>query len=274
MGYTLEAVRSWVGRDAIDADGHLAGVVGHPYRDAQTGGVTWLAIVLGGDEGHVVPVPLEGCEPTGTAIRLPVLGDTLRAAPRFGATEPLSPGAEATLVGHFGRRRRDEGSGGGSQPPPDADADRRGEIVSRLREAHALEGEGILRLEALQATLEDPEVGHDASLHAETTKLHRTGVEERLKLLEKTPSHLRDMRHGARAMAAGVKGRVSRDPVMLLRDAIAFEEREAAFYAELEALARGAGDTATADLAAAHRADEEAMAVTLTGSIARMDSPV
>lgn len=273
MAYTVEAVRGWVGRDAVDAEGHLVGVVGHPYRDAQTGGVTWLAIVLGGDEEHVVPVPLEGCEPTGTAIRLPILGDTLRAAPRFGATEPLSPGAETTLSGHFGSRRGDEGRHR-AQAPPDADAEHRGEIVSRLREAYALEGEGILRLEALQTMLEDPEVSHDASLHTETTKLHRTGVEERLELLEKTPSHLRDVRHGARAMAAGVKGRLVGNPVELLRDAIAFEEREAAFYAELEALARGAGDTATAELAAAHRADEEAMAVTLTGSIARIDSPV
>lgn len=273
MSYTVEAVRGWVGRDALDADGHLVGAVGHPYRDAQTGGVTWLAIVLDGEEDHVVPVPLEGCEPTGTAIRLPVLGDTLRTAPRFGTTEPLSPGAETTLLAHFGRRRRDDGPDG-PQRLPDAEQARLGEIVSRLREAHALEGEGILRLEALRSALEDPEVGHDASLHAETTKLHRAGVEERLKLLEKTPSHLRDVRHGARAMAAGVKDRLGGDPVEVLRDAIAFEEREAAFYAELEALARAAGDTATADLAAAHRADEEAMAVTLTGSIARIDSPV
>jgi ferritin-like metal-binding protein YciE len=270
---TLEAVRAWVGREAVDADGQHVGQVAHAYRDEATGAPAWLAIAAQDGAARVVPVPLAGAEETGRAIRLAVLGDTVRGAPRMASGAGLSPEQARIAAAHYGLP--------GPPPPPRAadvppavEPRARRPIVAKLREAYALEGEGILRLHALVATVPDPEVRHDATLHANVSQLHRTGVEERLKALERSPSALRTAAHGLRAAARSARGTlVGGGAIGALREAEAFERREAAFYAELEQLARGAGDGPTGDLAAAHRAEEEAMAATLAATLRRLDRP-
>jgi ferritin-like metal-binding protein YciE len=267
IAYTAETVRSWHGRAAVDADGHeLGAVVADVWPD-------WLAIERSGGTGEIVLAPLAGAEPTGQAIRLAVLGDTVLQAPPV--ADPAAPDqAERTrLAAHYARPVAPAPASPAAPPPGRVDGTRRRSIVARLRAADALEGEGLRRLHALPAAVGDPEVQHDATLHAGVTELHRTGIERRLAALEAGPSKARDALRAIRATLAGARGRTGLSGSAALRDAEAFERREAAFYEELETLARAAGDTATADLAAAHRADELAAADTLAGSVPRLESP-
>jgi ferritin-like metal-binding protein YciE len=266
MPPTPEEVRDWVGSDVLDAEGTGLGRLIGAYLD-DAGRPQWLAVEI--DE-RVAPVPAAGAEPAGRVVRVAALATDVRLAPRIGRDEPLGPGTEAQLAAHY--RREQPPSPPEATAPPQLDPEQRAAVVAKLREAYSLEGEALLRLEALIATVSDDEVGHDATLHSDETQLHRTGVEERLKALDAAPSKLRDVAHGAQAAAAGVAGGVQ-GAVAAVRDAEEFERREAAFYAELEQLARAVGDSATATLAAKHRADEEAMAVKLAGSITRLDSP-
>lgn len=285
MHYTVELVRGWIGRDALDAEGTLLGTVAEAYADQVTGRPTWLGIRLaeeaddpgraagaGSQPGGVTPVPIDDAEPTGSAIRVAALAEAVRAAPRFAAGRTLEIGDEDALAAHYGLSEPETAAT--PDPAPQVDPARQGEVVELLQEAFALEAEGMLRLQTLIAGVEDPEVSHDATLHLDQTQLHRSGVEERLKALDASPSALEQVAHAAQAAVAGLKEKLEGDAVAAVRDAVEFERREADFYARLEALARAAGDTATADLASAHAADEAAAADVFAGSIPRLDSPV
>lgn len=287
MHYTVELVRGWIGRDALDAEGTLLGQIAEAYSDERTGRPTWLGIRLADDRarttdgtsegpssahGGVAPVPIGDSEPTGTAIRVATLAATVRSAPRFAAGATLELADEDALAAHYGLTEPEVAAE--PDPPPQADPGRQGEVVALLREAFALEADGMLRLQTLISTVQDPEVSHAATLHLDQTQLHRSGVQERLKALDASPSSVEQAAHAAQAAVAGLRERLQGDPVAAVRDAVAFERREAEVYARLEALARGAGDSDTADLAAAHRADEAAAADVLAGSIPRLDSPV
>jgi ferritin-like metal-binding protein YciE len=230
---TFEQVAQWIGRDALDADGRLVGRVAAVHRDL-SGAPSTLEI----DDGGVLSVPVEGCEEAGTAIRLPI------------ADGPAPP-------------RHDRANGVVSEETGFAQSSS-DEVVERLKEAYALEGEGLARLEAMAAAFEDVELQHRCTTHSEETINHRTGVEERLHALGEKPGKPISL---SSPLPKGL------GPVELLREAVEFEQREASFYDELEALARAAGDTATADLAAAHRADELAAADSFRAEIPRIDSP-
>lgn len=269
MRPTVEDVRSWTGRDVVDAEGHELGRLMGAFLDAGDR-PRWLAVQAG--DGEVVPVPVEGVEPTGGAVRAAALGKTVRGAPRLALQDELTDELERRLEAHYGVGGDDATPS--PQPAPDVEAGAQEAIVERLREAYALESEALLRLQTLVSVVEDDEVQHDATLHTAQTEMHRTGVQARLAALEASSSTLHDAAHAAKASLAGLVEKIHGNPVVAVRDAEAFERREAAFYAELEELARAAGDTATADLAAGHRADEEAMAVRFAGSIPRLDSPV
>ena len=263
----------------LDADGVRLGIVDGPVAGDEGVAPHWLGLELDGAGAEVVPVPAAGAEPTGSAVRVATLEQAVRSAPPGPLGRPLTAAEDSALAAHYAAAR--PGSGGHPQapvtdgsPPPTLGPAAKQQIVARLREAYALEGEGILRLEALIKTVQDPEVRHGATLHKNETRLHRTGVEERLKALDAAPSTSRDAARAARATAAGLRARLRGDPTAAVRDAEAFERREAGFYASLEELARRLGDTATVDLAVSLRADELAQADSLAGCIPRLDSPV
>src|SRR3954454_13947349 len=136
---TFEQVSRWVGRDALDADGRRLGVVAGVRRD-DSGAVDSLEI---SEEGAVVlVVAVEGCEETGTAVRLPIAEGAARQ-PWAGKQT-----SDVVLTAH----------------EPD------GQVIERLQEAYALEGEGLARLEALAAAFEDAGVQHRCTLHAGETQ--------------------------------------------------------------------------------------------------------
>jgi ferritin-like metal-binding protein YciE len=146
-------------------------------------------------------------------------------------------------------------------------------VAQYLREAHELELELVRALQSQIAA--SPRGAHRTALeaHLEETRSHATRVRERLARLE-GGEDAGIVRAGL-GLVQGVAGQLlafSRTPIDLVRgsgseervlrdarDACAAEAYEIATYATLERVARDAGDTTTATLAAAIRRDEEAM---------------
>jgi ferritin-like metal-binding protein YciE len=268
---TLEELTAWRGRDALDADGTPLGTIAQVYVSATTGEPQWLALDLDSEAEYVL-VPVAGAEPTGSAIRIAQLADTIRSAPRLAKDAELTPDDEQVLRTHYGldtRRLRPPVE----RPGPGALADpaTRSAIVTALRNVLALERSGLRRLQKLAETVKDPEALHDVVLHRNHTTGHCEAVAARLDELEPEPWTWRDaIPFGVIRRARDGLERPSGDETDALEYAEAFERGEAARYRDLERLARHAGDGRTAALAARHRADEEAMAVRLAGDRARL----
>jgi ferritin-like metal-binding protein YciE len=146
-------------------------------------------------------------------------------------------------------------------------------VAHYLREAHELELELVRTLQSQIAA--SSRGAHRTALeaHLEETRSHATRVRERLARLE-GGEDAGVVRAGL-GLVQGVAGQLlafTRTPIDLVRgsgseervlrdarDACAAEAYEIATYATLERVARDAGDTTTATLAATIRRDEEAM---------------
>jgi ferritin-like metal-binding protein YciE len=263
---TLAELQSWAGREALDADAEPIGEVVATFVGEASGAPQWLAVQTGAHGDDVTPVPIEGAEPTGRAIRFPHPADTIRAAPHQSLTEDLTPDQDRELEIFYGLTdeppEQPLSSGGG----PGADPS----VLAALKKAHALEREAISRLQSLVSSLDDAELQHDAARHLTETEGHEAALAGRLEQLEAAPSSLRDAL--GIATAKGTPSTSATD--VLLREALEFERRECSVYDELAATARSAGDGATEQIAQKIRADEEAIAASLAGALRRIGETV
>jgi ferritin-like metal-binding protein YciE len=269
--WTLAELDAWRGREALDAEAQPVGRIVSTFVSQESGKPRWLAVETGAHGHEVTPVPIEGAEPTGGAIRFPHPADTILAAPHLNGAD-LAAEQDRQLVAFYGLEEppppRPQPPGAGPRPSP--------AVIDALRAAHALEREAHSRLQSLISTLGDVELQHDAARHLTETDGHAAAIAGRLEQLEAAPSGLRDMLGMATAKGVSLVSRsvTGSRTAHLLRDALGFERRECGFYDELAATARGAGDSATEAIAVRIRADEEAMAETLAGALRRMGQPV
>jgi ferritin-like metal-binding protein YciE len=269
--WTREELETWGGREALDADAEPVGHIYAVFVDDDSRAARWLAVRTGAHGDDVTPVPVDGAEPTGAAIRLPHPAATIRAAAHVAPGRDLTPEEDRQLVAFYGLAPAPTPSPRPAGGGPGVDA----AVLEGLRSAHALEREAYNRLQSLISTLEDAELQHDVARHLTETEGHAAAVSGRLEQLESAPSSLQDALGVVTGKGASMAGAIAsgKDPGDLLRDALAFERRECAVYTELAATARGAGDGATAEIAEKIRADEEAMAETVAGALRRMGQP-
>jgi len=264
--WTLAELESWRGREALDGDGEPAGEIVATFVDEHSGAPRWLAVRTGAHGDDVTPVPAEGAEPTGAAIRLPHPLATIMAAPHLRADADLTPDQDRQLGSVYGL----EAPPPPSPNPPGGGPGADDAVVAALRDAHALERDALGRLQSLVSSLDDDELQHDVARHLTETEGHEAAIGGRLEQLEAGPSALQDALGAVTAKAVAAAGA---DTAAELRDALEFERRECAAYAELIQTARDAGDGATAQIAEKIRADEEAMAETIAAALRRMGEP-
>jgi uncharacterized protein (TIGR02271 family) len=81
----------WEGRDVIDQNGELVGVVTALYAHAGSETPAWAVVRTGLFGMKESFVPIAGAEPTGGQVRVQVTKEDVRGAPR------MSPGGELTL---------------------------------------------------------------------------------------------------------------------------------------------------------------------------------
>jgi ferritin-like metal-binding protein YciE len=259
---TPAELQAWAGREALDADAEPIGHVIAMFAGQASGAPRWLAVQTGAHGEDVTPVPIDGAEPTGGAIRFPHPAARVRAAPHQSLTQDLTPEQDRELEAFYGLT-----AAAPEQPlPPGGGPGADAAVIAALKDAHALEREAIGRLQSLVSSLDDAELQHGAARHLTETEGHEAALAGRLEQLESAPSAVRDLlAHSKPALPSGTPA--------LLRDALEFEQRECAAYDELAATARRAGDGATEQLAQKIRADEEAMAETLAAALRRMGEP-
>jgi ferritin-like metal-binding protein YciE len=264
VNWTLAELESWRGRELLDGDAERVGEIVATYLDEDNGAPRWLALRTGAHGDDVSPVPIEGAEPTGAAIRVPHPLATIMSAPHLGPDDDLTREQDRQLCSFYGLEK----------PPPPAPNPPGGgpgvddDVVSALRDAHALEREALARLQSLVSSLDDDELQHDVARHLTETEGHEAAIGGRLEQLEAGPSILQDVLGRATAVAGG--GGSTADK---LRDALEFERRECEAYLELATTAREAGDGATAEIAQRIHADEDAMAQTIAAALRRMGEP-
>jgi ferritin-like metal-binding protein YciE len=281
---TIEDVRAWTGRTAQDPYGVALGTIAGTLHDEQTGSPEWLVISPDDSDAEGVLVPVGGALPTGRRIRVVPIAGVVRTAPRVRIGESINVASKRQAAAHYGLALDSDASGSGqlrdrdalrpeavAEPadaiPPVGDPHKRAEIVQALQAAHAMEQASLRLLAAMRWRLQDEELVHDVAFHHKATNRHAERLRERLDELE--AGRGRPLEWAARRIAY-VQAQLGRfrshpDPADL-RQAHAFEQGEAAAYERLEQLARDAGDSRTAALARANRADELAMVMTIEQS--------
>lgn len=152
-------------------------------------------------------------------------------------------------------------------------------IAQYLEEARAMELALVRTLQSHRAIA--PAGPYRAALdrHLRETRDHADRIARRLRELDRGPGAA-EMAYGLAQQMAGQVLALGKTPLDMLRggsaeerllknakDECATEALEIATYDALEQLARQAGDDATAELAADHRADEERMLATLREQI-------
>jgi len=95
-------LRSWVGRQAIDANGDKIGKISDVYVDDDTGQPEWLAVNTGLFGTKVNFVPLAGATPSGDDVMISYDKATVKDAPNAEADGSLSPEEEEALYRHYG----------------------------------------------------------------------------------------------------------------------------------------------------------------------------
>jgi ferritin-like metal-binding protein YciE len=264
MRWTLEELDAWRGHEVLDGDAERVGEVVATFVDEDSRAPRWLAVRTGAHGDDVSPVPFDGAEPTGAAIRVPHPVAMVVAAPHVASAADLTADQDRELCSFYGLE---------APPPPRPhpvggapgvdDA-----VVAALRDAYALERQAHARLQSLIKALDDEELKHDVARHLTETEGHAAAIAGRLEQLEEAPSSVREMLGVAEAVATPPG-----ETADLLRAALEFERRECATYVDLTGTARDAGDDATAAIAEKIRADEEAMAETIAAALRRMGEP-
>jgi hypothetical protein len=115
---SIEAARGWRARTVVDRDGAPLGQITHIYLDRLTREPEW-ALVVTGEGGRQVFVPLVDAAEQEDRVRVPVEGALVSNAPAIRAGRQLSEEETARLHGHYGgapelrwaSARRDPGGG-------------------------------------------------------------------------------------------------------------------------------------------------------------------
>jgi ferritin-like metal-binding protein YciE len=137
--------------------------------------------------------------------------------------------------------------------------DIREELVTYLRDAHALESQALTLLEAGPTIAGFDELADAFREHLDQTREHQSLVDERLDELGSGPSRLQAAAMRAGALNIGTFLQAQPDtPVKLVGFAYAFEALEVGAYELLQRVARRAGDAATVAVAERILAQERA----------------
>jgi ferritin-like metal-binding protein YciE len=133
-----------------------------------------------------------------------------------------------------------------------------------IRDAHAIENQGLSLLEGGTKIAGDPTLARAFEDHLAETREHERRLAQRLEERGTSPSRLQDaaMRAGGFG-AGGFFGAQPDTPAKLAAFAFAFEHIEAAGYELLSRIARRAGDGQSAELARSILGEERAMAARL-----------
>jgi ferritin-like metal-binding protein YciE len=124
------------------------------------------------------------------------------------------------------------------------------QLITHLREAHALEEQGIKQLERALEILDDDELKDAYREHLEQTREHEDKIKQRLAAHDLEPSAVKDatMRSGAIGLR-DLADAPPDTPVRLAMQSYAFEHLEIATYELLIRIAKEADDTDTAEVA-------------------------
>jgi ferritin-like metal-binding protein YciE len=137
-------------------------------------------------------------------------------------------------------------------------------LTTYLKDAHALEQQGMTLLERAVAIGGDPDLVDAYRGHLGETRDHLAVVEELLARGDDGPSRLKDAALAVGARNLGAFFRAQADtPGKLAAFAYAFEHLEIGGYAQLAEVAAAAGDAEALDAATRIAADERAAAETL-----------
>lgn len=268
---TRREVSEWMGRTAQDPYGEALGRIAGAMFDRQTGSPEWL-IVADEDDSAGLLVPAEDASPTGKKIRVVATSEQARSAPRAQLGDNLDLEEKRRVAQHYGLVLDTDASPTGQLRRPEAldrprptpsrslATEEREQIVRALQTAHAMEQASLKLLAAMRWRMQDEALVHAVALHHKQTNRHAERLRERLEELEE--HRMRPLEWAAKAFAyvkAQAGRRHSQPDPHDLRDAHAFEQREAAAYERLERLALDAGDERTARVCRDIRADEVAM---------------
>ena len=134
-------------------------------------------------------------------------------------------------------------------------------LVDYIEDAHAMEQNVSTMLDSMISTTDDPEITDILKHHKEETERQESRLRERLDALGAGTSTRKQAQTIAVALMKGATDVVRGDQAgKNARDGYVTEHMEIAAYQLLERLAEKAGDTETAEVARANRAEEEAMA--------------
>lgn len=159
-------------------------------------------------------------------------------------------------------------------------------IVQYLHEAQAMELALVRTLQAHIAITPSGAYRSELDRHLRETRGHADGIARRLRELDRSPG-IAGAGLGIAQMLIGQLLSIGKAPLDMLRggspeekllknakDECATEALEIATYDALEQMARQAGDTVTAQLAADHRADEERMLAALREQLPQLTAAV
>ncbi|MEX2643517.1 MAG: DUF892 family protein [Acetobacterales bacterium] len=140
-------------------------------------------------------------------------------------------------------------------------------LLDWLRDAHAMEQQAETMLKTQASRIENyGALKSEIEKHIEETKVQSERLEECLRLIDGTPSAIKDSAGSTMAVAQGMSGMFASDEVVKgTLASYAFEHMEIASYRVLIAAARAAGEERIRELCEESLHEEEAMAGWLAG---------
>jgi uncharacterized protein (TIGR02271 family) len=100
---TVEDVKTWSGRTAVDPQGEKIGKIDEIYLDRQTGEPEWATVSTGLFGSKSTFVPIQGATDAGDDVRLGSTKDQVKDAPKVDDDGELSTEEEQQLYRHYGR---------------------------------------------------------------------------------------------------------------------------------------------------------------------------
>lgn len=97
----------------LDADGNQIGTVYNVWVDDSTGTLEFLSIKTAWFTGDAHIVPAENVEIGVDAVKLPFVGEMVKAAPHYEAQHDISPTEENAIYQYYGQERSIEASPSG-----------------------------------------------------------------------------------------------------------------------------------------------------------------